>query len=159
MHGSASPNGVALFPKQLKDGLLLLRNRSGSSLGDDIPDSWRLRYFGSVSSILAQAAFDADGDGLSNLSEFKAGTHPLDVNSRLRLAAKGGRGGPLGPAPFKLRWPSSSSASYTIEAAPALSTPSWTPLASGLVGTGQEMEFTPSNLDPNAQFFRVRLAE
>ena len=51
---------------------------------DGIPDWWRLAYFGHA---LGQAnghsrgADDADGDGVSNLTEFLAGTDPLNPAS------------------------------------------------------------------------------
>src|ERR1035441_1871221 len=48
---------------QTLTGLILLSDRSASIYGDGIPDSWRLRYFGTVNNILSQAAADADGDG------------------------------------------------------------------------------------------------
>lgn len=153
-HASASPNGLALFPTQLRDGLLTLNDRSLSSLGDAIPDSWRLRYFGSTASVLAHADADADGDGVSNLQEFRAGTNPVDGRSRLRLAAARGLA-----RPFTLRWPSALNKRYTIEAAPSICSGDWTVLGTGLTGTGQEMEFTPAEIPASAQFFRVIVAE
>jgi hypothetical protein len=47
---------------------------------DGIPDCWMLQYFGhptGQSNTLWCATCDADGDGLSNLQEYFAGTHPL----------------------------------------------------------------------------------
>ena len=85
-HASASPNGIASFPKQTLTGLILLSDRSGSSYSDGIPDSWRLRYFGTVNNILSQAAADADGDGASNWHEYVAGTDPTDPKSVLRAS-------------------------------------------------------------------------
>ncbi|HEV2694914.1 MAG TPA: alpha-amylase family glycosyl hydrolase [Verrucomicrobiae bacterium] len=46
---------------------------------DGIPDWWRLAYFGHAlgsSNDLSRASDDADGDGVSNLTEFFAGTDP-----------------------------------------------------------------------------------
>ena len=48
----------------------------GSSLGDGIPDGWRLLHFGSITSPQAAADADPDGDGLTNLEEYYAGTDP-----------------------------------------------------------------------------------
>ncbi len=156
-HASASPNGLALFPTQLQDGLLTLGDRSLSSVGDTIPDAWRLRYFGSTSSLLALADADADGDGVSNLHEFRAGTNPADCRSRLRVAAA--RGNQFPARPFTLRWPSALNKTYTVEAAPSIGGKNWTVLETGLIGTGQDLEFAPSEIPAGAQFFRVIVAE
>ena len=42
-HASASPNGIASFPKQTLTGLITLSSRTNSYYNDGIPDSWRLR--------------------------------------------------------------------------------------------------------------------
>ena len=85
-HASASPNGIASFPKQTLTGLILLSDRSSSIYNDGIPDSWRLRYFGTVNNLLSQAAADADGDGANNWQEYLAGTDPTDPKSVLRVS-------------------------------------------------------------------------
>ncbi|MBL9168464.1 MAG: hypothetical protein JNN07_12040 [Verrucomicrobiales bacterium] len=53
--------------------------------GDGIPDDWQTIYWGSDAGNWADAAADSDGDGASNLSEFRAGTLPLDGQSVLKL--------------------------------------------------------------------------
>lgn len=45
--------------------------------GDQMPDAWEMTYFGSLEQILP----DWDGDGLSNLEEYIAGTDPTDPAS------------------------------------------------------------------------------
>lgn len=45
---------------------------------DGLPDDWELLYFGDIS---ATPAGDPDGDGLSNLAEFEAGTNPTTPTS------------------------------------------------------------------------------
>ncbi len=46
--------------------------------GDGIPDSWKLYYFGTTN---VDADDDADGDGLTNLEEYLAGTNPLNPDT------------------------------------------------------------------------------
>ncbi len=60
--------------------------------GDGIPDSWMMQYFGhptGLASDHSRAQDDADGDGMSNLQEYLAGTNPLDSQSSLKLRAQG----------------------------------------------------------------------
>ncbi len=47
--------------------------------GDGMPDRWERDFFGDTTSTVA--AVDSDGDGMSNLDEFLAGTDPTDVSS------------------------------------------------------------------------------
>lgn len=60
---------------------------NADSSGDGIPDSWRLQYFGSGTATNSRscAACDPDGDGVSNLAEYLAGTNPTNSASALRI--------------------------------------------------------------------------
>jgi hypothetical protein len=152
-HASGSPTGLGLFPKLSQDGLITLGDRSSSSLDDGIPDMWRLRHFGSVLNVAAQSTVDADGDGASNWSEFKAGTDPVSAHSRFQVVAQRGN------SPLVLRWSSAQNKSYTVESASSLFGSPWTVLSSALSGTGQELQFTPVTGAEASQFFRVRISE
>lgn len=59
------------------------------TVGDGIPNSWRQYHFTNATSTNAVtcASCDADGDGLDNLAEYRAGTGPLDSNDVLRVQA------------------------------------------------------------------------
>ena len=159
-HVSASPNGFSVLPMVVVDGLLTTSDRSASSFRDGIPDSWRLRYFGSALNSLSRADTDADDDGLSNWTEFVVGTNPVDVSSNFRVRASK----PLDQSSalaneVTLRWPSAKGKVYSIEAGRAFSSGAWVPVAGNLTGTGHEMEFTIKPLGDAMQFFRVRVAE
>lgn len=46
--------------------------------GDSLPDPWEMEFFGNLDQA---AADDPDSDGLSNLEEFRSGTHPLRADT------------------------------------------------------------------------------
>jgi len=151
-HFSASPNGLATFQSTIQDGLITVGNRTGSSWGDGIPDTWRLIYFGAISNLLSAADLDADGDGASNWQEYVAGTNPMDPTSVLTLT-------PVAPAPnFSLQWPSVPGKTYMVQSAVSLFSTNWTIMASNLPGTGQLMQLSDPNLPaPPGRFYRVQV--
>lgn len=55
----------------------------GDADGDGMENGWEERFFGDP--LVAIAGVDDDGDGLSNLEEHIADTHPLQASSRLAL--------------------------------------------------------------------------
>ncbi len=54
------------------------------SVGDEIPDSWRMQYFSCIDCPEAAAEADPDSDGLTNVEEFKMVTNPTDSLSPLQ---------------------------------------------------------------------------
>jgi len=152
-HVSASPNGFAAFPKRTQTGLITLSDRSTSTYGDGIPDSWRLRYFGSINNLLSQAAADADGDGANNWQEYIAGTDPTDRKSSLRVSTDQAPAQPGNEC--VIHWPSVSGRNYVIERSTSLASPSWTSISTN-AGTGADMEFHDST-GGNTRFYRVHV--
>ena len=153
-HASASPNGLASFPKHTQTGLITLSDRSGSSYNDGIPDSWRLRYFGTVYNLLSQANADADGDGANNWQEYIAGTDPTDGKSNLRVSTD--QAAALQRQDCVIRWPSVAGKQYVLERSASLFAPSWIPVSTN-TGSGTDLEFHDA-AGGNVRFYRVRVA-
>ncbi|HEX4122203.1 MAG TPA: hypothetical protein VH619_16420 [Verrucomicrobiae bacterium] len=150
-HFSASPNGIALFHATVKDGLITVGNRTGSSWNDGIPDTWRLLNFGSVSNMLSAANADPDGDGASNWQEYIAGTNPQDATSVFQFQPTTGTPG----SGFVLQWPSVLNKHYSIQSSPATGPGNWTTVVTNLVGTGQPLQWTDSSSSTTAKFYRA----
>jgi hypothetical protein len=121
-----------------------------------ISDEWKVRFFGSAQSVLADAFADPDDDGIANWKEFLAGTNPADGHSRLNLLRPELKrlNGKLG---LSLRFLSATGRAYVIESTTQLGTGDWTVVAEGVAGDGSLKEFFDST-DPGAgKFYRVRL--
>jgi hypothetical protein len=76
---------------------------SGTTWGSDenfdgLPDDWQALYFGANMAAWPAANVDSDGDGVSNVQEFLAGTDPKDAASVLKTS--------IGASPqgYRLSW-------------------------------------------------------
>jgi hypothetical protein len=153
-HASASPNGLASFPKQTLTGLITLSSRTNSCYHDGIPDSWRLRWFGTIYNALSAANADACGDGINNWEKYVAGIDPTDPKAYPHLNTRNPV--PSGAA-AAIHWPSVSGKQYVIERSASLFPGSWITIATN-TGTGTEMEFDDgTGTSASARFYRVRI--
>ncbi len=144
--GSLNPGTVAL--NGIPDGLPAHLSTSvpgeialviDDSDEDGLPDSWEMAHFGN----LAQSAGDdPDGDGTSNIAEFRLGLNPADGSSAFRATLSGGR---------TLTWPSAGSVVFTVKRSLTLEESSWQTI--GIV-TSQPGETTAVFTDP-ATFSRA----
>ena len=153
-HASASPNGIASFPKQARTGLITFSSRTNSSYNDGIPDAWRLRYFLTLNNWLSQTNADADGDGVNNLQEYLAGTDPTDPTSFFKKIGTD-KGAAQQPQDCVISWPSAIGKQYVIQRSPSLSTPLWTSIATNN-GNGTIMEFHDTS-GGGVRYYRVRV--
>ncbi|MEY2439078.1 MAG: serine protease, partial [Verrucomicrobiota bacterium] len=78
----------------------------------------------------ADAGLDTDGDGMTNLQEYKAGTDPRSNTSVLQIRSVEKSGGDI-----VVTFPSVLGKAYTIEQSSNLDGP-WYPLTENLSGTG-----------------------
>ena len=110
-HASASPNGVASFPKQTLTGLITLSSRTNSSYGDGIPDSWRLRWFGTVNNYLSLSNACPSADGVNNWKKYVAGVDPNTANDFPSTSPQK----PMPAGYMAIHWPTVSGKQYVIE--------------------------------------------
>jgi len=153
-HASASPNGLASFAKQTLTGLITLASRTNSSYGDGIPDSWRLRWFGTTNNLLSMATNCPSNDGVDNWHKFVAGVDPYQannfpsVNCKPRVAAS---------TNMVIHWPTVSGKQYVIERASSLFSAPWSAISTNN-GTGSEVEFSDATSGAT-HFYRVRILQ
>jgi hypothetical protein len=151
-HASASPNGLGSFPKQTFTGLITRNGRTTSTYGDGIPDSWRLRWFGTVNDLLSVSNACPSGDDVDNWQKYVAGVDPNVANNFPCLNAKT-------PAPsgstMAIHWPTVSGKQYVILRSASLFPGSWTAISTN-TGTGIDMEFDDTT-NGQTRFYRVQI--
>ena len=98
----------------------------------------------------ADAAQDPDGDGLTNLEEFRAGTDPRDPASVLKLAIALG-------SPVTLQFLAQPNRTYVLEYRNAVDTGAWTVLQNFATGeTAQWVQYNDAQVQ-SPRFYRLRL--
>jgi hypothetical protein len=119
--------------------------------GNGLPDAWERLFFGQTG---VDPSADPDGDGLTNLDEYKAGTNPNDFQSQFRfIRITQQAGGVL------LEWPSVTNRIYSVLRSPDILT--------GFQVLGGNRQATPplnSHLDvtatpPGPYFYLLRLQD
>jgi hypothetical protein len=136
-HASASPSGLLSFPKTTYTGLITLSRRTSSSYNDGIPDSWRLRYFGTIYNQLSVSNADADGTGMNNWQKYLAGLNPVDPTSVLNEGMD--QAVAQSPQDAVVCWPSVSGQTYIIKRSSTLFPPQWVNISTN-TGDGTYME-------------------
>ncbi|MCL4178751.1 MAG: hypothetical protein KJ072_13550 [Verrucomicrobia bacterium] len=117
---------------------------------DQLPDDWEQLHFGSL---LEGGQDDFDGDGLTNLEEYQAGTNPGDAGSLLRILRLDA--GHL--AGTQLEVSSVAGRSYVIEARESVADGVW--VERGTVrATGSVLIWTDTDTASPGRYYRVRLA-
>lgn len=138
---------VRISGKVLAPAEFLIPVVSNDTDNDGMDDTWETTYFGG----LGQTAIgDFDGDGTSNLTEYRLGLTPNSGTSRFTVtrAANG-----------NLTWPSATGVKFDVQRSTTLAAGSWeiiSPVA-GIDGTAGTAGFTDLSPPPNGAFYRVVL--
>jgi hypothetical protein len=120
----------------------------GDTDNDGMPDEWELLY-GLSRTDPNDAGHDPDQDGLSNLGEYLAGTHPLDGNSSLRLTITRNAG-------VVLRFQAMPNKSYAVEFRNALGPGDWLPFTTVDPQPTTRVEQFQDTVSGQTRFYRVR---
>ena len=150
-HASGSPNGAVSFPRQALTGLITLSSRTNSTYNDGIPDSWRLRYFGTVNNYLSVSNADADGTGMDNWQKYVAGLDPTDPKSKLTVGTD--QAVAQNPQDSVIYWPSVAGKQYVIQRSASLFPGTWNSISTN-TGTGGNMEIHDSSVS-GTRYYRV----
>lgn len=96
---------------------------------DGLPDAWEIAQFGDLTT--ANATTDFDGDGFSDLVEFRWGTNPKDAASQpqIRLSLQ-----PAANGVAQLRWACTSNILYDVLQTSNAAAASWSAVATNLPG-------------------------
>jgi sugar lactone lactonase YvrE len=136
-------------------GLAVARDKaSPDSDSDGLPDWWEQHFFPYVG---AQPAEDLDGDHMSNLSEYKAGTSPVNALSALKLSLQ-----TTTESVLTLGWSSVQNRQYTLERAAVLSSEpgAFTLVQTGIKATAPTNSLLITNGATGGNYFyRLRLEE
>jgi GH25 family lysozyme M1 (1,4-beta-N-acetylmuramidase)/uncharacterized protein YegP (UPF0339 family) len=137
------------------------------SVGDGILDAWRAEYFpnvdptGTTTNSVSCATCDPDGDGLSNLQEFLAGTDPTNSISTFRITSISN----IGPDNL-ITWTVVSGKTYVVQLATngfvGSLTNTFNDLAAVVVPPAAAIAFTNyldvgGATDNPSRFYRIRL--
>jgi Tol biopolymer transport system component len=126
--------------------------------GDSLDDDWEVTYFNDLS---RDGSGDFDGDGASDLEEFRAGTDPTNTGSVLRVLqltrARAGNANNEFFYAVTLLWPTTPGRTYRVQFKETIESP-WTDLPGDVTAagvTGQKLH-TPIP-SPSQSFYRVAL--
>ena len=131
--------------------IFVLRLSMKDSDNDGMDDDWEVAYFGNLS---RDGTGDFDGDGMTDLAEFVAGTDPTNQGSVLKVMTLN----PLNLPGTRVLWSAEPGKRYQVQFKNSISDPGWIDLASPVVASITTGSVVDSSNGLSAQrFYRVVL--
>jgi Tol biopolymer transport system component len=128
--------------------LFVLRLAGPDTDGDGMDDDWEMAHFGTLE---RDGTGDQDGDGASDLAEFRAGTQPTNDGSVLRVLTLQ----PLGADTLTVLWKSEPGRRYVVQTRSTVTGGAWLTLPGTVVATGTTASRTVAATGGTQQFYRV----
>jgi uncharacterized repeat protein (TIGR01451 family) len=148
----ASVSAMESDPNPANNQGTAISNVRADSDGDGMPDDWELANRLNPGDP-SDAAADPDGDTLTNLQEFRAGTDPRDAASVLRITAIEQTG-----MTITIRFTTAPGKIYRLERSDDLSSRDWSVVVMNIDGTGAIEQITvPDGASQSKRFYRLRL--
>jgi len=170
LQGTGSANGTSSKPVLAADGktivfqsfatdlvpgdynyrrdVFVLRLGGKDTDGDNMDDDWEMAYFGTLA---RDGTGDFDGDGQTDLDEFRAGTDPTNSGSvlrALRLTALNGGGA-------RLIWVATPGKTYRVQFKDGLDNVDWAYLPGEVLATGATSSMLDNSAMASHRFYRV----
>lgn len=132
-----------------RNGSVTVVSLTQDSNSNSLPDWWEEANFGGPTN--ANLLADDDGDGMSNLQEFLAGTNPHDRNSALHIQSVS-----MKPSGFEIEFPSVAGKLYRVEFSDDLQ--AWQAMSPDVTGTGGSLQVPIATAaGDNSRFYRLKL--
>ncbi len=116
---------------------------------EQISDEWRIEFFGSVTTEVAGATRDPDGDGMSNLAEYILHTNPLVADWRIGVRLEAGK--PV------ISWYGDNGRSFAVFVAEQLG--DWRQLGTVIIGRGQPEEYRDTDAAGGIRYYQIRIVQ
>lgn len=118
---------------------------------DSLPDNWETNH--GLNTGVNDANADKDGDGITNIQEYRSGTDPNNTTSVFRISSIVPSSGN-----YQLSFPSVLGKTYRLEYRADLATGNWATLTDQIFGTGALIQIVdPSATGLTKHFYRLAL--